>query len=263
MIKLLTNCNNIQKSQACCHTDGRICCCYNCLRDGFYAGIDSYSCLKKLCYYVMNYGPAYVSEIYHFLGASRLLENNFHNSINVLSLGCGFGPDFIALQKYIYDNNLSTDVKYFGYDQEQNWLNITHGIINNLPIIANILNGFTLKNRNIIFLNKFFSTLLKNGTARKFLDKFIPEIKNVMSAGSVIVFNDVNHYKLGRDVFDSEVGKVAAIEGKYFFNIESAYSNNFTEIPWIQNICNIPDGLPISPKNSVTKSVFYVYKKIS
>ena len=108
MKKILMQCNSIQAALPCCHNDGRICDCTQCLKEGFYIGTDTYHCLKKLCFYTINYGPIYISEIYHFLGKSKLLEKNFGgSSINVLSLGCGFGPDFIALSKYIYDNRLN------------------------------------------------------------------------------------------------------------------------------------------------------------
>jgi hypothetical protein len=262
MNNLLTNCNNIQNGRECCHDDGRLCNCYDCLHQGFYSGADTYSCLKKLCHYIMNYGPVYVSETYHFLHRSQLLEQNFHNDINVLSLGCGFGPDFIALNKYIDDTGLAINVNYSGIDQEPGWLRITNGILPNVFYVANILDGVTLSNYNIIFLNKFFSTLLKNNNARQFLDQFVLEITNSMPIGSFIIFNDVNHYEMGRDSFDREMQNVTHVEEKYFFNIGGAYRGNYIEIQNTNNICQIPGGLPVIPINSVTKTVFFVYRKI-
>lgn len=78
----------------------------------------------------MNYGPAYASEIYHYLAQSQILENNFNgHSLNVISLGCGFSPDLIALLKYINDRGLIITVRYLGLDNEALWnsLRITTG----------------------------------------------------------------------------------------------------------------------------------------
>ena len=100
MRDLLNHSNTLYLGTACCHDNpGRICNCYDCIRLGFFGGDETYSCIKRLCYYTMNYGSAYVSEIYHFLSASQILENNFNDStISILSLGCGFGPDYIAME---------------------------------------------------------------------------------------------------------------------------------------------------------------------
>ena len=95
--KLFRKCeeNYYNKSEKCCHQDGRSQCnCFFCLHDQFYNDAsDYYDCKNKLNYYVLNYGASYISEIYYYLGTSRLL-NNFNNSINILSLGCGFAPDY-------------------------------------------------------------------------------------------------------------------------------------------------------------------------
>ncbi len=49
--------------------------CFKCMSNSFYyQNNDTYDCLKKLCAYTINYGPIYVSEIYHFLAKSKLLE---------------------------------------------------------------------------------------------------------------------------------------------------------------------------------------------
>ena len=130
MINILERCNQIQQDLECCHADGRICYCMNCLQDGFYSNDrDAYNCLKRLCFYTMNYGPIYVSEIYHFFDTSCLMAN-FHSfsKIKILSIGCGFAPDYIAINKYISANKLHLKFDYTGYDIEENWKYITNGI---------------------------------------------------------------------------------------------------------------------------------------
>ena len=118
MQRILTLCDIIYNNTSCCHNDpNRVCDCSVCLREGFYGGRDTYSCLKKLCYYTMSYGPACVSEIYHFLSFSRILEQHFNGrTINILSLGCGFGPDYVAAMKYIAEQHLNITVNYCGID---------------------------------------------------------------------------------------------------------------------------------------------------
>ena len=66
---------------------------------------------------------------------------------------------------------------------------------------------------------------------------------------------------MGRDLFDFNISSVTKIEGKYYFNVQSAHCDNYIKIPRIDNICQIPDDLPIFPKNTATKSVIFVYKK--
>ncbi len=120
----------------------------------------------------MNYGPAYASEIYHYLNKSELLENNFDGTeINILSLGCGFSPDAYALKKYIKDNCLDINFHYTGYDIENNWNIIRQDYDNIKYEIYDLLSGFSLENYDLIFMCKAFSTIKRNSTeqARKFL----------------------------------------------------------------------------------------------
>lgn len=263
MINILERCNQIQQDSDCCHSDGRVCYCMNCLQDGFYSNdSDTYNCLKRLCFYTMNYGPIYVSEIYHFLGTSCLMGNfNSFSKIKILSIGCGFAPDYIAISKYLSANKLTLKFDYTGYDIEENWKYITSGIINDVPEIYDALSGFSLSDFHIVFLNKLFSTLKNNGTAKKFLDIFVQEIEKSLPVGSFVVFNDINHWNMGRDMFDTAISTKLTTIGKYYFNVREAYQGNYTEIASIDNISFIPSGLPITPLQEATKSVFFLYQK--
>jgi len=266
MIPILSRCNKIQLKQPCCHSDGRECNCINCLKDGFYSkDQDTYGCLKRLCFYTMNYGPMYVSEIYHFLNKAKLLEDvvaSFQKvDINIISIGCVFGPDYIASLKYCSDYNPDIHISYTGFDIEQNWKKITNGIMNNVPITYDIFKGFSLSDFHIIFLNKLFSTLKQNNQSNDFLRILIEECKNSMPHGSFLVFNDINHRDKGRDEFDRAISNVLNPVAKYYFNIRDAYTDDYIEIPDTHNICQIPSGLPITPLRTATKSVFFLYQK--
>jgi hypothetical protein len=133
MEDILNACNEVYTNIPCCHIDGRKCYCYDCIQPGFYQSPtpDTYACIKKLCYYIMNYGPAFASETYHYLSESKILDMNFAGrSLKVLSLGCGFSPDLIALEKYISDNNLNIQLTYVGLDNSALWSNLRRNSLN-------------------------------------------------------------------------------------------------------------------------------------
>ena len=151
--------------------------CLDCVKGNFRSyNRDTYDCVEKLAHYTIFYGPIYVSEIYHFLRESQILENNFlefDKSINVMSLGCGFGPDKIALEKYRKDKWLDIEFYYTGYDIEPLWLEISSPLMTGVPEIKNIIkDNFDCSETNIIFLNKVFSTLKNNDLHEDFLDNF-------------------------------------------------------------------------------------------
>ena len=239
--------------------------CLDCVKGNFRSyNRDTYDCVEKLAHYTIFYGPIYVSEIYHFLRESQILENNFlefDKSINVMSLGCGFGPDKIALEKYRKDKWLDIEFYYTGYDIEPLWLEISSPLMTGVPEIKNIIkDNFDCSETNIIFLNKVFSTLKNNDLHEDFLDNFKNQL-DYLPIGSLIVYNDINHFNEGRDIFKRfALDNSFEIIGKYFFN-NSSYNDNYTIIESTQNICNIPDNLPCESKTDPAQLVFIVYKK--
>ncbi|MFA6009671.1 MAG: hypothetical protein WC799_06795 [Desulfobacteraceae bacterium] len=263
MQNILLQTNEMYRNLACCHTDGRICYCYNCLEGGYYGlDPDTYACLKKLCYYTMNFGPAYSTEIYNYLDFSKLLETNFLDcAVNVISLGCGFGSDRIALNKYINDKNLNIQFNYVGIDIEEHWRVISQ--MTELQFyIQNIINNpVSLVDCNIVFINKLFSTLKNRNLDEMFLNVFVNFMLNTLPDNSFIIFNDVNHRDLGRDQFDNRISPLMKEVSKFFYNIPGAYTGNYQAIPNTENVFIIPEGLSVNPKPDVTKSVFFQYKK--
>lgn len=262
MEAILNQCKTLYDHLNCCHQDGRVCDCSQCLSCGFYGGEDTYACIKKLSYYVMRYGTVYTNEIYYFLLATGLLENNFKNDLKVLSLGCGFGPDYIALSKYIKDKNVDLELKYWGYDKEIRWQKITKGIIDNLPHEKDLLKGFSLENYDLIFLNKIFSTLKSADQHEKFLELLVDSINKSMQRGAFIVFNDVNNSSMGRDRFHSAMNGITEVIGKFYYDVQGAYTGDYTAMPYSASICSTPFDLPVSPYRTVNKTVFFVYRKI-
>lgn len=233
--------------------------CLQCVKDSFYfPNRDTYNCLKKLATYTIEYGAMYASEIYHFLEQSKLLEKYFNNErINILSLGCGFMPDSIALRDYIENKKLDIDFLYKGYDIEPLWNQINSKNFETKDII----NGFDCKGIDIIFMNKVFSTLVNHQLSDKFLDTFEKELQS-LTCGSLVVFNDINRWNMGRDEFNSfAINNSLECIGKYFFNRDEYSESDYIEIQNKGNRYRLPNNLPFEPRNVPTKTVFFLYRK--
>lgn len=210
----------------------------------------------------MNYGPAYASEIYHYFSKSQILENNFNGKIlNIISLGCGFSPDLIALKKYIIDRNLSMKLNYLGLDNAPLWskLRINHTCAKYST--CDLLSGFNLSGYDIVFINKLYSTMKENKKDTQFLSILVHQIQTALPTNSFLVFNDVNHYVKGIDQFDSAVKIFFKTKNYYYFPVGNAYSGNYSPIDQTRNVFRIPRGITVSPKPDVTKAVIFEYRK--
>ncbi len=286
MIEILNRCNYLIGVLKDCDDIQNKVNCPTCMSNSFYGkNNDTYNCLKKLCYYTINYGPIYVSEIYHFLVQSNFLKsfigekrnyikNNqlykFNNStqnnmipiyLNIMSLGCGFGPDDIALDIY-RNNHLDFNIvfNYYGYDKEPLWNFVTQ--TNALPITYDLSNGMNFQNIDIIFINKLFSTLKKHNLHTQFLTAFQQALQTLPSS-SFVVFNDINHQDMGRDEFDKFAQKNSLqVISKYYFPVDNAYTRGYTKIDSTDNIYEIPIGLIHQPKKTVNKTIFFLYQKV-
>lgn len=261
MRELLLHSNNLFRHTPHCHED--IDCYYQCLQDSFYEGIDTYNCIRKLCCYVMNYGPAYASEIYHFLNKTKLLEREYNNcEIKILSLGCGFSPEIYALSKYITERDLNIGFSYVGFDNQEEWNELREPVYNSNYITHDLLDGFTLRDYDIVFICKVFSTIRKgnNDNEERFFDILETEIQQ-MKEGSHLIFNEVNHRDFGRDIFNRQISGLFSEVTRYYFPVENAYTGNYEPIQDIMNVFEYPDNLAYQPKDYVNKSVIFDYKK--
>ncbi len=287
MIEILNRCDYLYKNLVDCidkntneHKEGS---CLTCTQRNFRRlDHDSYDCLKKLCTYTMFYGPLYVSEIYHFLVQSNFLldlineKRNFikqdpfssYNiftlnnlipvSLNIMSLGCGFGPDDIALNKYRNDYlDLNVNFNYYGFDKEPLWNYITQ--TNSIPLTCDILDGMNFQNVNILFINKLLSTLKNLRLHNDFFDVFKDALEN-LPVGSFVIFNDVNHYNEGREDFETfAASNNLQIINRYYFD---GHSCDYNHIP-IGIIPNILATTPsINPKMHANQTVIFLYQKV-
>ncbi|MFX4232672.1 hypothetical protein ACOL24_02310 [Aliarcobacter butzleri] len=287
MIEILNRCNYLYNNLTDCidkdinekkNND-----CLTCTQNNF-RGMDndSYNCLKKLCTYTMFYGPLYVDEIYNFLVQENFLTNFISQirnnikqdctnefsvftedykvpvSLNIMSLGCGFGPDDIALNKY-RDTYLDWNVNfnYYGYDKEPLWNFITQS--NALPITADLLMGMNFQYVHILFINKLFSTLRNLRLGGNFLTVLGNALQN-LPLGSFVIFNDINNENEGREEFnDFAIKNNLQAISKYYIG---KYTGNYTPLQMNCNVTNLINNPAISPKNFLNQTVFFLYKKV-
>lgn len=247
--RVLQNCKNNYLQMPCCNDrDPNPCDCGSCLREQFRDNQDKYDCHKKMNYYVLNYGPSYISEIYHYLNKSKVLEKFTDKNINILSLGCGFGPDYYAISKYIEDNHLNLNFNYYGLDNSVYWCTTRIPNINANFMLFDLTNPFSFETNQIIIMNKVFSTIRKCETTIKeiFINNLIRAI-NTMAPNSVLIFNEVNSYYMGRDELDNRI--------KNLFNNITRYYTDSPPYPNLSNPHHPKDWVNISDNHIVCQSI--------
>jgi hypothetical protein len=261
--QVLSQCEQNVLSMTCCHGDERICNCNNCLHMGFWVTPDTYDCEKKNNYYVLKYGSSYISEIYHYLDNSQIIESFGTDNINILSLGCGFCPDYYAISQYIIDKKLTINFHYHGLDQSAAWNTTRLSLANSIYTQTDLLEPFSFQNFHIIMLNKVFSTIFRHEFANNFLLNLINAIGTSMQNNSILVFNDINHIAMGRDLFDKNISPLF-----HFSNIRKYYTNNppYIESTWKkipQNFLVFPvTALPfVEPVFFINRDIFFEYRK--
>lgn len=262
MIELLNRCNTNLANLACCHVNTMMCDCYQCLRDGFYGMPDRYDCRKKMSYYVLNYGPSYASEIYHYLSSSRILESFVpRGTVNILSLGCGFAPDLIAIDKYIRINNLQLQVNYTGVDASDCWQPSRYVNATSVFHTGNVSEYLRMNGFDVVFIVKLFSTLLQNNQHQQFLQLLQTTVTNELATGSYLVFNDINSWKKGRDIFHNPIRQHFTGVRQYYFAVPPYHCDSWIHIPSQQIAFDIPANLTVNPLREIRQNVMFEYRK--
>jgi hypothetical protein len=250
--QVLAHCSQNILAMPCCHPVVTECNCHNCLNEGYYGNNpDTYDCKKKNNTYVQIYGLSYINEIYSYLDKSQIIESFVPDNINILSLGCGFCPDYYAISRYVTDKGLAVNFQYYGLEKSLAW-DTTRPLqlINNCRQ-ADLLNPFSFNfhNIHIIMLNKVFSTLYRNGLANVFLSNLVNEINNSMQHDAILAFNDINTDDRGRDDFDKSISQ-------YFNpnNVKRYYTGGFN--PYFSS-----KKIDVNYPDHKYKSVFFEYRK--
>ena len=263
MRELLIKCQERYNTLDCCHQDSRICACSACLKNGFYMHPDMYNCDKKMAFYVLNYGPAYSSEIYHYLDKSKVLETlqSSRQPIKILSLGCGFAPDLVALTQYSEDKGLGLEYEYLGIDLSPHWAQSRFSTAFATFDLADVTKNVNLHEFDLIFIVKLFSTLKSVKQAPPFLTLLNQAITNQMKTGSYLVFNEVNHFDKGRDQFDHSVRAHFSQIRKYYYPLAQYHDQSWIQCDSRSNVINIPAALTHSPLPHVTNAICFEYRK--
>lgn len=240
--------------------------CYNCISSHFYTsdGNEKYDCIKGVAHYIMDYGPCYASSTYHFLYSSKILDTYPRNELNILSLGCGFSPDYYAFTKYIQDKGLNISINYTGIEVHKEWdiFQQATPCSNKTIIYQDILETkiLNMKQYDLIFLDKFFSSLSAPEGRTRFLNLISTYLKNFCKNDVILIFKDVNDQHRGRDVFN---GTIYPIFSYHDFYKSGGYGFQYKDIINTNNIfTNYPSNMAASPKSSIMKEVFFVYKNI-
>jgi hypothetical protein len=244
----------------CCHHDDRECSCYECLTKDFRQRADEYNCIKKLHTYVAKYAASFTSEIYNYLQQSGIIDPFANRKLRVLSLGCGFSPDYYAMIQYIDDKKLKTTLEYMGIDNTLEW-NSVRILHPNLSIeTSDLLNPFRINGYDIIFLCKMFSTIFKHNQHEIFLENLKTAIDLAADESFVLVFNDVNTDKMGRDLFDYNIScKLPKV--RRFFTSSSKYSRANWQVLPNDMVFPVVMSNKYNPLNEIRNYVYFEYRK--
>ncbi|SMY34982.1 hypothetical protein [Photobacterium andalusiense] len=255
---VLINCSHQIDELTCCKKDSSPCNCVSALMDDYSIRPDSYDCIKKMSTYSVRYGPAYISEVYHYLVATNFTNFLTTPITKIISLGCGFAPDYYAIKKYRDMFTTSSIISYTGIDRSTSW-EIARPVANDCNFISLDLTApFSLSGANVVIINKVFSTLYRNSMHTSFLTNLESEIRR-LPQGTVIIFIDINHYNMGRDVFHTSVSSILPNFTRYYF--DGHHESNWVKIHNNNLILDIPEDLSVSSLESTGSTVVFEYRK--
>ncbi len=260
--QVLRNADERLSELPCCKGDGSECNCLNSLHEDFYSRPDSYNCEKKMRTYVLNYGAAYASEIYHYLVATNFMGKiNTTRPLKVISLGCGFSPDYFAIKKYFADKHILQPIEYVGVDSSTCWVSVRPSVSDCSYVQADISSPFSLVNPDVLVVSKVFSTLYRNdkAVAATFLNNLEQAVNDSFQPDTRLIFVDINNQQLGRDVFHQKVSTFLPNCTQYYF--DGYAKNNWVKISDNGLVFDIPDGLSVHPLPNAIKTVIFEYRK--
>ena len=173
-----------------------------------------YDCVNMADYYVLQFGVRYASEILYAWGNAN---QNRKYEMSVLSIGCGpctdlFAFDYLLQKKQIaLLNYYGTDLNYKGvwtrlHTDIKNYALGKYKVHFNYDNANNISKDLDHSGivPNVLVFQYVFSDMLKRFSEYE-INSYIKEvakyINNIMPPYSVIIINDINNPKGGRDYF--------------------------------------------------------------
>jgi hypothetical protein len=213
--------------------------------------------------YVLRYGAAFASEIYHYLTASNFKAKviGMARPLKVVSLGCGFSPDYFAIRKYLEDNNICLAIEYFGLDKSNSWGHLRPDVDECQYCSFDITQPFPQFTADLVVVSKLFSTLYRNNEtlANTFLNRLEQVADLSFGSKTTLIFVDVNLDIFGRDVFHDRVSLFLPNYRQYYYD---GYSkDNWIKIAKRELVFDIPTGLSVDPLTNTGKTVIFEYRK--
>lgn len=260
-----TNCNHEKGCPGKC--DGN---CKNCLTEVHFPnkypfGKKDYDCQRMLQFYVCDYTFKYVSEMLYLMRESEALKHI--DTYHVVSIGCGGCPDLMAFEKYCHQEQNWKSVSYLGVDVNENWKSI-HEVIKAYKTTTLIKTRFKyvdavdeefdkISEANVIVLQYVISHFYNTNQIQRinlFFDKLVDKIMAHRQKGIpfVVLINDVNSNKRGRDYFMTIIKKLrnAGFHGNgkrfYFdYNIQNEFQQYGNQHKSNDILFKIPTGFDI------------------
>lgn len=222
--------------------------CKDCLKEIHFPtrypnGKKDYDCIRMLYFYICDYTIKYASEMLYLMRKSEALKeiDDYH----VVSIGCGGCPDLMAFETYCHQEANWKSVYYMGIDVNEKWSSI-HDVIKNYKTSTLRKTQFkymdavageysVISKANVLVLQYVISHFYNTGQIDKigsFFDKLIEKIITHKQEGKplVILINDVNSNKRGRNCFEIIIDKLknAGFHGNSFmyyfdYNIQNDF----------------------------------------
>lgn len=205
-------------------------CCYNCLYQIHFPGrFDSepikklYDCPKMIYHYVCQYSYLYATELLcAFQEEIDYLRD--YPYYHIMSLGCGGCTDLMAFEQFYKDIGVSMPISYIGIDVNELWKPVNNRIQkycekNNMKYKVRYHDVFKcfrqsrVADANILVISYLISYLY-NTRQISTIDTFVEDVvSNIVQQKKkerkfLIIINDVNSNRRGRDYFDYFVGKL-------------------------------------------------------
>lgn len=272
---VLMQCDENFSGLRCCKLDGSEC---NCIKDlgraFFEEELETYNCPKRASAYALFYGSAYASEIYHYLTASTFLQDvDRSRALNVISLGCGFSPDYFAIRKYFEDNGVDQKINYIGVDKSPFWglarTNSPECIYYDHDITTPFFLSDGVALPDVVIISKVFSTLYSNNKQenKNLYGRFLTNLenfhRNFFHQNTKLVFVDINHWRKGRDVFHSNVIRYLKNCRQYYFAFDKSHDGDGGWVPIENNnlVFDVPERSSSVGISEIKKTIIFEYRK--
>ena len=204
--------------------------CYNCLYQIHFPGRFGsalikklYDCPKMIYHYVCQYSYLYATEL---LCAYREETDYLKNYpyYHIMSLGCGGCADLMAFEQFYRNIGSSTQISYIGIDVNELWRPINNRTQKycekeNIKYKVRYHDVFKcfrqsgVVDANILVISYLISYLYNTrqiSTIDTFVEDTVNNIVQKKKAGQkfLIIINDVNSNRRGRDYFNHFIGKL-------------------------------------------------------